>query len=93
MRLDPPLFTPVPALHLTTAAGVRDAIFGLKEAGTEAFVLDLRSNGGGSFPAGVEVARMLLNKGVVVYIADSAGVRDVVEAEVRENEHGSDEKP
>lgn len=62
---------------------MRDAIYGLEQAGTEAYVLDLRSNGGGSFPAGVEVARMFLNKGVVVYIADSAGVRDVVEAEVR----------
>lgn len=44
-------------------------------------MIDLRSNGGGNFPASVEVARMFLNKGVIVYIADSAGVRDVVEAE------------
>ena len=43
-------------------------------------VVDLRNNGGGSFPAGVEVARMLINSGDVVLVADSQGVRDVYDA-------------
>ena len=38
-------------------------------------MVDIRSNGGGSFPAGIEVARMWLNDGDIVLIADSAGVR------------------
>ena len=40
------------------------------------YVLDIRNNGGGLFPAGVEVARMLLKDGDIVLIADSQGVRD-----------------
>ena len=43
-------------------------------------VVDLRNNGGGSFPAGVEVARMLINSGDVALVADSQGVRDVYDA-------------
>lgn len=39
-------------------------------------MLDIRNNGGGLFPAGVEVARMLMKDGDIVLIADSQGVRD-----------------
>ena len=39
-------------------------------------ILDIRNNGGGLFPAGVEVARTFLNDGDIVLIADSQGVRD-----------------
>lgn len=45
------------------------------------FVLDVRNNGGGLFPAGVEVARMFLRSGDIVLIADSQGVRDSYEAD------------
>ena len=45
------------------------------------FVLDVRNNGGGLFPAGVDVARMWLDAGEIVLIADSQGVRDSYEAE------------
>lgn len=38
--------------------------------GAERLVLDIRNNGGGLFPAGVEVARQLLNRGDIVLIAD-----------------------
>ena len=47
-----------------------------QEAGAERYVLDIRNNGGGLFPAGVEVARMWLPSGDIVLIADSDGVRD-----------------
>ena len=33
-------------------------------------MLDVRNNGGGLFPAGVEVGRMLLDRGDIVLIAD-----------------------
>lgn len=46
-----------------------------QEGGAQRFVVDVRNNGGGSFPAGVEVAKMWLNHGDIVLIADSAGVR------------------
>ncbi len=45
------------------------------------FVLDVRNNGGGLFPAGVDVARMWLDSGEIVLIADSQGVRDSYEAD------------
>ena len=35
------------------------------------FVLDVRNNGGGLFPAGIEVARQWLSRGDIVLIADS----------------------
>lgn len=44
------------------------------------YVLDLRNNGGGSFPAGVAVARMFIDNGDVVLIADSQGIRDTYDA-------------
>ena len=41
----------------------------------------MRNNGGGFFPAGVDVAKMLLSGGDIVLIADSQGVRDSYEAD------------
>ena len=44
-------------------------------------MLDVRDNGGGVFPAAVEVARQWLPPGkAIVLIADSAGVRDTYES-------------
>jgi len=64
-----------------SAEGVRKAIGELKQKGAEAFVLDVRNNGGGLFPAGVEISKMFLNRGVIVNIADTDGVRDIYEAD------------
>ena len=44
------------------------------------YVLDIRNNGGGFFPSGVEVARMWMDSGDIVLIADSKGVRDTYDA-------------
>lgn len=63
-----------------------EAIQSLKTAGVDKFVLDLRNNGGGSFPAGVKVAQMWIPKGDIVLIADAQGVRDVYEAQGRAEE-------
>jgi C-terminal peptidase prc len=70
----------VGAFSAATPSGVSEALGSLTAGGAEAIVMDLRSNGGGSFPAGVAVAKLLLSKGVVVYIADSDGVRDIFDA-------------
>lgn len=54
----------------------------LEQNGARAYVLDLRSNPGGSFPEGVEIARSILPSGsVVVNIADSQGIRDIYDVQ------------
>ncbi|CAL8471979.1 g11521 [Coccomyxa elongata] len=64
-----------------TPENTRSAIQKLKSEGADRFVLDLRNNGGGFFPAGIDVAKMLLDSGEIVLIADSQGVRDSYEAD------------
>ena len=53
-----------------TAGRVRQALGELQAGGAAAYVLDLRDNGGGLFPGGVEVARMWIDRGDIVLIAD-----------------------
>lgn len=60
---------------------IKEAIQKLKESGATAYILDMRNNSGGLFPAGVEIAKMWLEKGVIVYISDSMGIRDIYEAD------------
>ncbi|KAI3434885.1 hypothetical protein D9Q98_002939 [Chlorella vulgaris] len=71
----------VATFNKQTAEKVRAALLTLREQGAERLVLDVRNNGGGLFPAGVEVGRMLLDSGDIVLIADSDGVRDIYSAE------------
>ncbi|KAJ6809825.1 carboxyl-terminal-processing peptidase 2, chloroplastic [Iris pallida] len=63
------------------SGAVRDAIQALRNNGVKAFVLDLRNNSGGLFPEGIETAKIWLDKGVIVYICDSRGVRDIYEVQ------------
>ncbi|XP_026457924.1 carboxyl-terminal-processing peptidase 2, chloroplastic-like isoform X2 [Papaver somniferum] len=60
---------------------VKEAIKTLRSNNVNAFVLDLRDNSGGLFPEGIEIAKIWLDKGVIVYICDSQGVRDIYEAD------------
>uniref|UniRef100_A0A6S8GX33 C-terminal processing peptidase n=1 Tax=Dunaliella tertiolecta TaxID=3047 RepID=A0A6S8GX33_DUNTE len=67
-----------------TVGAFQDALQDLRSKGAgERLVLDLRNNGGGLFPAGVELGRLLLNQEDIVFIADSQGVRDIFSAEGR----------
>jgi len=64
-----------------TGPGAAQALSQLRKEGATRFVLDVRDNGGGVFPAAVEVARQWLPPGkAIVLIADSAGVRDTYES-------------
>lgn len=51
----------------STVQDVKEALAQLQTAGVKALVLDLRGNPGGAFKAGVQVAELFLNEGVVVY--------------------------
>ncbi|XP_024385319.1 carboxyl-terminal-processing peptidase 2, chloroplastic isoform X2 [Physcomitrium patens] len=64
-----------------SSSAVKKAIETLQESGAAAFILDIRNNSGGLFPSGVEIAKMWLDKGVIVYIADSMGVRDIYDTD------------
>ncbi|KAG7026128.1 Carboxyl-terminal-processing peptidase 2, chloroplastic, partial [Cucurbita argyrosperma subsp. argyrosperma] len=68
--------------EITSFAGaVKEAIDSLRSNRVNAFVLDLRDNSGGLFPEGVEIAKIWLDKGVIVYICDSSGVRDIYDSD------------
>lgn len=52
-----------------------EALAVAKGSGMEGLILDLRTNPGGSLKAVVEIARMLLPKGLIVYTEDKSGER------------------
>lgn len=51
----------------TTVQDLKSAILRLESSGIDALILDLRSNPGGSFPAGVKVAELFMTEGVIAY--------------------------
>lgn len=70
----------VATFNKQTTENAKAAFRQLKADGASRYVLDVRNNGGGLFPAGVELARMLIESGDIVLIADSQGVMDSYEA-------------
>lgn len=59
---------------------VADAINRLEKQGAEAYVLDLRNNPGGLLQAGIEIARLWLDEGTVVYTVNRQGTLGSFEA-------------
>lgn len=51
----------------------KTALEALEEAGADAYVLDLRNNPGGLLQAGIEIARMWMDEGPVVYTVNRQG--------------------
>uniref|UniRef100_A0A0E0NMS4 Tail specific protease domain-containing protein n=1 Tax=Oryza rufipogon TaxID=4529 RepID=A0A0E0NMS4_ORYRU len=62
---------------------LRNNRFGLAETGLcyTSFYGNLNIVIGGLFPEGIEIAKIWMDKGVIVYICDSQGVRDIYEAD------------
>jgi carboxyl-terminal processing protease len=58
------------------AAEMKSAIKQMETKGADRYVLDLRGNPGGLLNAGVEIARMWLSKGAIVYTADRNGIQE-----------------
>ena len=73
-------FIRVSTFNKQTPAKFHDALEELHSQGMTRLILDMRNNGGGYFPAGIEVARMLIDQGNIVLVADADGIRDEYEA-------------
>jgi len=56
------------------------AISILEKKGASAYILDLRNNPGGLLQAGIEVARLWLDSGTIVYTANRQGIQGTYEA-------------
>ncbi len=52
------------------------AIEDLEDQGAQAYVLDLRNNPGGLLQAGVEIARLWIDEGAIVYTVNRQGIFD-----------------
>lgn len=56
------------------------AISSLEKKGADAYILDLRNNPGGLLQAGIEIARLWLDSGTVVYTVNRQGIQGSFEA-------------
>lgn len=52
------------------------AVEQLEQEGAEAYILDLRNNPGGLLQAGIEIARLWLDEGTIVYTVNRQGILD-----------------
>ncbi|MGJ3248806.1 MAG: carboxyl-terminal processing protease CtpA [Elainellaceae cyanobacterium] len=59
---------------------VSQAIRSLDDQGADAYILDLRNNPGGLLQAGIEIARLWLDEGTVVYTVNRFGIQDSFES-------------
>ncbi|PSF38765.1 carboxyl-terminal protease [Aphanothece hegewaldii CCALA 016] len=58
------------------AKEVAHAINDLEKKGAQAYILDLRNNPGGLLQAGIEIARLWLKEGTIVYTVNRQGISD-----------------
>ena len=66
--------------NANATAEVSRAINLLEQQGAEAYVLDLRSNPGGLLLSGIEIARLWMNEGTIVYTVNRQGIEGSFEA-------------
>ncbi len=57
----------VQVIASSTAEEIQTAFSELSQAGAQAFILDLRNNGGGLVESGIGIARLFLEEGVIMY--------------------------
>lgn len=62
------------------AAKIAEGIRDLADQGTEGYLLDLRNNPGGLLQAGIEIARLWLPQGTIVYTVNRQGILDSFES-------------
>lgn len=66
--------------NANATAEMAHAISKLEEEGAEGYILDLRNNPGGLLQAGIEIARLWLDDGTIVYTVNRNGIQDSVTA-------------
>ncbi|MGK7891706.1 MAG: carboxyl-terminal processing protease CtpA [Leptolyngbyaceae cyanobacterium] len=59
---------------------VQKAIQQFEADGANAYILDLRSNPGGLLQSGIEIARLWLERGTILYTVNRYGIQDQVDA-------------
>jgi carboxyl-terminal processing protease len=67
--------------NANAAAEVAHAIAKLEKQGADAYILDLRNNPGGLLNAGIEVARLWIDEGTIVYTVNRQGTIGSFEAD------------
>jgi carboxyl-terminal processing protease len=75
-----PQGTPIGYLRLTqfnanASMELAHAISSLEKKGAAAYILDLRNNPGGLLQAGIEIARLWLDSGTIVYTVNRQGIQ------------------
>jgi carboxyl-terminal processing protease len=66
--------------NANATAEVKKAMNDLEAKGADAYILDLRNNPGGLLQAGIEIARLWLNEGAIVYTVNRQGILGSFEA-------------
>lgn len=66
--------------NANATAEVKNAINTLEQLGADAYILDLRNNPGGLLQAGIEIGRLWLNQGAIVYTVNRQGILGSFEA-------------
>ncbi len=66
--------------NANAATELAHAIDELEEKGADGYILDLRNNPGGLLQAGIEVARLWLDSGIVVYTVNRRGIQGSFES-------------
>lgn len=59
---------------------IRTAITGLEQQQANGYILDLRNNPGGLLQAGIDIARLWLDEGTIVYTVNRQGILESFEA-------------
>lgn len=66
--------------NANAATELANAVKRLEKQGADAYILDLRNNPGGLLQAGVEIARLWLDQGTIVYTVNRQGILGSFEA-------------
>lgn len=76
-------YVKIKQFNSATADDMRAALDDLRAQKASRFVLDLRNNPGGYFPAGVDVARLFYKGGKpIVFVVDKNGIQDEMDSAV-----------